>query len=281
MGSDTKDTIVLGKQSVSAEKEAAYRAQIKAARQGGVNSLKGNDPLGHVAKPQIPYLQPQHTAPEISPLTPEGGVQPRPPGSPAIRPETLKQVAEFAAASKKEVEEAKAKADKEEADENLFDDILDMDARTEAEKILNNKIRRKDIESRCAPMNIEDLILKDEVRQRVPIIPDKFEVEFRSLTSQENLFIKQFIAKETTTTDMYLLEKLGICQLTCAVVSVNGKALPDHRDSDGQVKNDLFLEKFKRLSKMSGYIVTDLGLNYMWFDLRVRKLINPEVLGNG
>ena len=38
----------------------------------------------------------------------------------------------------------------------------------------------------------------------------------------------------------------------------------------------------KQILKKSIYVVADLGLNYMWFDLRVRKLLTQtEDLKNG
>jgi hypothetical protein len=280
MSSDTKDVIELG----NPEADSTYKTQIENAKKSlsAVDALKGKSVLGHIERPRMPYLGPMEKA-EVSPFGPEGGVSPRPPGSPVIRQETKAALAAMEEATKKELKKAEEKSKdevKKEEAEDLFD-MLDMDSRSEAERILNNKNRRKEIEKRCTPMNIEDLIWKDEVRQLVPVVPGKFEVEFRSITSQENLFLKQFIAKEATTTDMYLVEKLGICQVTCALVSINGKPLPDHRSPDGAVDETLFKEKFKKVAKMSSYVVGDLGINYMWFDIRVRKLINPDVLGNG
>lgn len=283
---NNKDIIELGKERLDPKSDAAYKKQIAAARTG-IDALKGTEPVGVIPKGRIPNFSTMTDKKSFNPLTPEGGLQPRPPGSPALRPETMEQLQDFAAATAKEVEESKKKISaqeelekQQEAKEDLFE-ALDLDGRSEAEKILNNKKRRLDIESRCEDMNFEDLIWKNEVQQRVPIKPGQFEPVFRSLTPAENLFIKAFISKENITTDMYIMEKMGLCQLACSLVSLNGKDLPPHRDQNGEIKEELFKSKLARVMAMSGYIIADLGLNYTWFDLRVRKLINPDALGNG
>jgi len=178
-------------------------------------------------------------------------------------------------------EEVKKEEEVKQADEDLFN-AFDFTGRNEAERILNNKKRRKEIEDRCVEMRIEDLILRDEVQQLVPIIPNKFEVLFRSMTPDENLFIKRYVAKnDSGQSDQYVLEKFSICQLVCSVLSINGRALPDHRKTDGDIDEKAFETKLKFLLKKSGYIIADIGINYSWFDIRVRKLLNPDSLGNG
>jgi hypothetical protein len=120
------------------------------------------------------------------------------------------------------------------------------------------------------------------VQQNVPIVPGEFEVVFRSMTPDENLFIKSYVAKnDQGKSDQYVLEKYGICQIACSVLSINGRALPDHRDAEGNPNEKNFDVKLKMLLKKSGYVVADLGINYMWFDIRVRKLLSPDAVGNG
>ena len=104
------------------------------------------------------------------------------------------------------------------------------------------------------------------------------------MTPEESLFIKQYLAKDQLgqqNNDNYMLEKFSLCQLACSLVSINGKPLPDHRGKDGSPDESAFKTKLTMLMKKSGYLVADLAVNYMWFDLRVRRLLNPEKLGNG
>lgn len=286
---DSRDVIEFGgRKELDPNAEEAYRQKIAEARKG-VDSLKGTQPLGGIPRPQMPVLSRDRVAaPSPSPMTPDGGVQPRPPGSPAIRPETQQQLEDMAkaqeAAAQATLDEKKvvedAKKEKGLSDDDLFD-MMDFNQRNEAERILNNKKRRKEIEGRCEPMNFEDLLISNEVAQTVPIIPGKFEPRYRSLTPEESLFIKKLMSREQTVNDQYMLEKYGLLQLTCSITSINGVPLPDHRGKDGTPDDDLFQTKLKVITKKSGYIVADLGINYAWFDLRVRRLINPDDLKNG
>ncbi len=284
---EEKGEIVFGKEELSPEQKEAYKRKIESAKRGGVNALKGTEPLGGVERPVIPDFQRLREAGHApSGMTEEGGVAPRPAGAPILRPETAQQLKDMAEAQKAMEAKEAEKKDKEEEDpfkkdeENLFD-ILNSDQRTEAERLLNNKKRREDIESRCAPMKFEDLLFKNEVHQKVPIIPEKFEPTFRSITPEESLFVKRYIAKEASVSDQYLLEKYNICLLACALLSINDSLLPDHRDQNGSPDEKLFEAKLKGIFKKSGYIVADLGINYTWFDIRVRKLITADGLKNG
>lgn len=275
--SDEK-VITFGKDADDAQ-TAAYKEKIAKAK-GGIHALKDPTPVGGVERPRIPLLERQSKMDAASPFTEDGGVQPRPPGSPLLRPETAQQLQDLAKAQVEQKAEEKKAEEKKDVVDELFDGF-DFGGRNEAERILNNKKRRQEIEARCSEMDIADLIMTDEVRQTVTIIPDKFEVVYRSMTPDESLYIKKVLAKESTTADAYIMEKYGLLQLACCVVSINGKALPPHLDKNGEVDEDAFKTKLKLISRKSGYVVADLGINFMWFDLRVRRLLNPERLGNG
>lgn len=276
------ETVVLGRMELDPEEQKKYTDRIRLAKAGGsVASLKGSTPLGHVPKLSgTPFLQPNSQGGiSANPLTQEGGVQARPPGSPAVRPETIESLQKMQEAQAKQAE-VEIKKDVEEAKDDLFD-MFDFTGKNETERILNNKKRRTEIEARCDPMRIEDLVMKDEVRQEVQIVPGKFWAVFRSASPHENLFIKRLMSEEKVTSDQYLMEKYGICQLALSLVSVNGSSLPSHLDENGQPTDKLFEQKLKMVMRKSAYIVADLGLNFFWFDLRVRRLLNPDDLKNG
>ena len=281
---DELKVVEFGRKEVDPDTEAAYAAKIAAAKaKGGVNSLKGTTPVGHVDKLSgLPPLQKRGAADQAPAGLQDGGVSPRPVGSPLLSAQTQQQLEEMQKVQGQQIaEEAKAEEAKKAEDPDVFD-VFDFYGRSEAERVLNNKKRRKDIESRCATMSFEDLLMKDEVRQLVHILPDKFVVEFRSLRPSESLFIKQYMAKEESKTESYLGEKYSMCQLAMAVVSISGKVLgAPHLNDDDQVNEKVFETRLKMLLKKSGYIVADLAINYTWFDVRVRKLLNPDDLGNG
>lgn len=282
--------INLGAKELSPEDEAVYRERIKAAKAGSpLSSFKGSTPVGVEPKVQMPLLQNQRRE---TVEAPQQGVTPRPPGSPAIRPETQAQLEaalkagkeqEQQATEKKELDEKKLADDAKLAE--LFENFDFNGANQSVERILDNKKRRKEIEERCAPMSFEDLLLNDEVKQRVPILPGKFEPHFRSITPVESLYIKQRMSKEIVQTDQYLGEKYNLLLLCCSILDINGQSFPDHRkhshDGTFSIEDELFDSKLASLMKKSGYIIADLGINYFWFDIRVRKLLNPDDLKNG
>jgi hypothetical protein len=282
MAEDPK-VITFGGKTMTADEQEAYRKRIENSRKG-INALKGTTPVGHVEKPPMPNfqeLQARRAAGIDDTETPGPG---RSTSSGPRMSEETKQMLEDATKVAKEIEKetAEKKTSEKEDDDDIFDLLAGASSKmSEAEKILNNKARRKAIESRCSAMKFEDLLMKNEVQQTVPILAGEFEPRFRSMTPDENLFIKRFIAKEPNVSEQYILEKYTILQLTCALVSINGKMLPDHRDKDGYPDEKAFIEKLKIVTRKSGYIVADLSLNYYWFDLRVRRLINPDALGNG
>jgi hypothetical protein len=283
--------INLGQKELSPEEESGYREKIKAAKAGSpISAFKGSTPVGVEQKVQMPVLQNSRRDSVEAPQAP--GVVPRPPGSPTIRPETQEQLAAAIKAGQTQEQEAvdkKALDEKKLADEarmaQLFDSFDFGDASRNVERILDNKKRQKEIEGRCAAMNFEDLLLHDEVKQTVPIIPGKFEPTFRSITPVESLYIKQRMSKETTQTDQFLGEKYNLLLLTCSILDINGAGFPDHRKHHGDgtfsIEDRLFDDKLAALTRKSGYVIADLGINYFWFDIRVRRLLNPDDLKNG
>lgn len=294
MSDEKVGVINLGAKELSPEDEASYREKIKAAKAGApLSSFKGSTPVGGEPKVAIPVLtNPRRESVEAPPAQ---GVTPRPPGSPAIRPETKEQLDAAIKAGKEQeaqTEEQKALDEKKLADDarlaQLFGSFDFNDQAANVERILDNKKRREAIEERTAkssPMAFEDLLLNDEVRQTVSIIPNKFEPTFRSITPVESLYIKQRMSKEIVQTDQYLGEKYNLLLLCCSLIDINGAPFPDHRkhkhDGTFDIDDSLFDDKLGALMKKSGYIIADLGINYFWFDIRVRRLLNPDDLKNG
>ena len=284
MADEKIDVITLGGKELSPEQEREYRDHIAAAKKASpLTGIKGSTPVGVEPKPQMPRFQQG---------PPTGGVHPRPAGAPVLRPETARQVAEAVEAGQKIEQQERdqktldeKKLEEDAKLEKLFQALNLGDQQSQVERILDNKKRKEEIEARCMAMNLEDLILKDEVSQRVPIVPEKFEPVFRSITPIESLYLKSRLAKETVQTDQYIGEKYNIMLLTCSLVSINGALLPEHRvhrpDGGFEVTDSAFDTKLSVILRKSGYIVADLAVNYQWFDVRVRKLLNPDDLGNG
>jgi len=137
--------------------------------------------------------------------------------------------------------------------------------------LLNNPQRRKEIEGRLVKMDITDIIVYGEIRQDVTIVPDKLTVTYRSVSGEEDLAVKQLMFGEHGG-DKYLLDKYTIMQLSMALVAINGDELPTHLDEKKKWKEELFLRKYEKVIKFPIQFIADLGVQYLWFDERVRKL---------
>lgn len=137
--------------------------------------------------------------------------------------------------------------------------------------LLNNPKRRKTLEGRLSPMDITDVILHGEVRQTIPIVPDKLNVTYRSVSGDEDLAVKQMMFGESGG-DRYLMDKYTIMQLTLALVSINGEELPSHLNDKKKFDETRFLSKFEKVTRFPVQLIADLGIQYLWFDERVRKL---------
>jgi len=215
---------------------------------------------------------------------------------PGLSPETkemMEHLGEFAGTAEKVQKRAARESFKEDVDEEedrVEKEIKDEGARIEADikhflpqeefDVLNNSERRKEIESRCQPLNISDIITHGEIRQRVPIRPGKLVVNFRSLSGAEDLAIKSLMWEQKGS-ERYTLDKFSWYQLTLAVVDINGEPLPDHMQN-GKFNEKIFLKKFDMLMKFPIQLLGDLGLNNFWFDQRVKRLFltQAEALKN-
>ena len=150
--------------------------------------------------------------------------------------------------------------------------------------IINNEEQRKIIEARCQPLSIDDLIVSGSLLQRVPIIPGKFEVTFRSMTGEEDLAIKRLIVEESKgleVSDRYLLDKFSLMAVAVGLHAINSNPLPSHLDDKDAFSKEAFLSKFARVTRLPFHMLASIGVNYFWFDLRVRHLFVAENLGNG
>jgi hypothetical protein len=149
--------------------------------------------------------------------------------------------------------------------------------------LLNNPKRRKEIEDRCEEMDITDIIIHGEVRQDVLVKPGKkpLAITFRSVTAEEDLAVKRMMFGETGG-DRYLMDKYVIMQLTLALVSINGEELPTHLNDKRRFDETKFLNKFDKVTQFPLQFIADLGIQYLWFDERVRKLFigSTETLKN-
>lgn len=164
-------------------------------------------------------------------------------------------------------------------------DSFDYDSLRQAinRDLLNNPDQREVIEKRLPPLDIDDLIVKNRVSQRVPIIPVKFEVTYTSMTGQDDLALKRLIMQESKSvevTERYLLDKYAFMAIACGLTAVNGNVLPSHLDERGKFSEEMFWKKFEWVMQRPLHMLSSIGVNHTWFEMRVRKLFVAEKVGN-
>jgi hypothetical protein len=207
------------------------------------------------------------TSPEGEELPVDPKLAPRPPGS-GLRPDTVRELTEVAAANSPDNEELKSI--RKEIDK--IDEIFETNEFGERVKsLLGNKERARLIEARCLPLSLEDLLLTGSVQQKVPIVPGRFEPTFRSPQGDENLAILRLMSSESGSEE-YILDLMQIYRLTAGLHAINSKPLLNHLTTDNDFSEDLFKKKFNIVKKMAVPILADMVVNFNWFVRRVQKL---------
>lgn len=165
-------------------------------------------------------------------------------------------------------------------DGNLFD----YGAIQEQQRILLDKNRRAIIEKQLEPLAIEDMILKREIRQDVPVIPKKLMYTLRTFSQREYLFCLQYVYEHPGSV-LYNEEFLNTCKLICSLVAINGSHLPDHRDNvdtaKEEVTKELFEQKMFHVASLPTPLMADISIQVIWFNDRVAELFSLDNLKNG
>jgi hypothetical protein len=261
-------------------RQTLSQEQMEAMRQQGVPLMQG---VGSA----YPFNQPALQNGDQKMVAPEGtqfANPPRPAGS-GLRPETQQQLEALAKAQQPEAPKAQQPEDKDAKREkentiaaSVRAELDDLEDQFEVDEFGNrvrslflNKERREAIEKRCTPMHVEDLLINQEVRQDVPLIPGRLEVTYRSISGSEDLFVtrRMFGVKGAS---QYIMDLLSAMRLCSAIYAINRRPLPSHL-KEGEPDEDLFKAKLALLMKYPIQLLADLSVNYSWFDQRVKRLL--------
>lgn len=160
-------------------------------------------------------------------------------------------------------------------DRAVLEDLLPEDERA---RRFNNKERRKVIEARLKELNPADLDDHFEYRQVVDTGNVVF--IFRSPSHGEVEAVYRIIISEGAQ-GLYGINKLS-AMLTClGTVSIAGKDLPHHLNSNGVFERTLFDNKYAFYSRFPHGLIEDSRVQFSWFDDRVAKMLSGGNLGNG
>jgi hypothetical protein len=197
--------------------------------------------------------------------------------------EKLAAVTKLVMATEEPAQEAKE--GKKESLIEEFDDTYYYDEQTNTKRPNPySQKRRREIETRCSKIDLSDMLLRQRVEQKIPIIPGKFEITVRDTTGIEDTFIKQQLAKEyydrTEVSASYATSKLARFRLAFCLLSINSKSLTDisienEPATDAEVK--AFKEKLQFISKYPDDIIQDLDIQVVWFKDRVRLISMSDI----
>jgi hypothetical protein len=197
------------------------------------------------------------------------------------------QEAEKETPKKSEVKEDDTQEELDRASEEMVGrnpDLFNFGAISQAVRDMQSGKRREAIEANLAPMDITDLITKQEIEQEIPVIPRRLSYTLRTISQAENLFCLQYLYDHPGS-GLYVEEFLTTCKLTCSVVEINGARLPDHRKGVGtaaeEIDKEEFEKKLKILAKMPVHLIADISIQAIWFNDRVNKLFDVGALKNG
>lgn len=196
---------------------------------------------------------------------------PRPAGA-GLRPDTVAGLNKLAAAQE---QEKKTDADLEKINqeiEDIDDEFVTDEFGNRVRSLLANKERKKAIESRCMPMDFDDLLMKGSVEQRVPIFPGKFEPTFRSTHGHEDDYLNERMGRFRGS-DRQIMDLFSLYRLTCGLVKINNRVLPTHLGQNGRIDEKNFDNKFEMVAALATQVLADLSVNYSWFIRRVEKLL--------
>jgi hypothetical protein len=230
------------------------------------------------------------------------------PGKPKLSPETLRDIetlrnleeqqrnqAEQPKVETAELGEAAGKVGNkplsEEEEEKLKKALNDMDEfeldswkDSMRRNPLNNPGQKEIIEARLQPLDLGDLVVNGYIIQNVPIIPGKFEVQFRTAEGDTDLALKRLImedSKSLEVSERYYLDKFSLMSMAAFLHGINKKVYPDYHDKNGDFDDDKFRAKFRMVIRLPLPMLASIGIHATWFEERVRQLFVMEKLGNG
>jgi hypothetical protein len=141
-----------------------------------------------------------------------------------------------------------------------------------------NNDRKKAIAQRCKELDFDELLEMNEIRQVVPIVPDKLEVEYRTLSGSEDYTAKNLAGDLTIRAHR---DRLQMYYLSLAIVRVNSKEFPPFRVK-GEFNQKAFEQRVEAIMKLPEVLLVDLHVNLRWFRERVEDiLLDQKPLKNG
>jgi hypothetical protein len=164
-------------------------------------------------------------------------------------------------------------------DYGMFRDMMVSD-------LLRSDEQRMIIEERLQPLDLSEYLMNGYVRQFIPIIPNKYEVEFKSLSVEEDLAVKRLVwtyhrEHHQNLPEQFLQDLYAIMTNVAGLWAFNREQESEHLGPNGRFDDELFMAKFNRFWSRGFHLMVSMSVQYNWFDARVRKLFLAQRIKNG
>lgn len=143
-----------------------------------------------------------------------------------------------------------------------------------------NVALRKRLERDMAPVDVDSLFLRGEIRQDVDILKGKLTITFRTLSGKEDLYIKKKLSDVKAETLRYVEDRYMMMQLAAHIVAINDTTLPSML-REGTIDEELFTKRFDKVCALPVMLIERIWVHWVWFQDRVTKEINNDFLSGG
>jgi len=170
-------------------------------------------------------------------------------------------------------------------DEQMEEVMEGMDDKGEPEEnppeLTQEQKLRKAVEARLDPIDIGQYLSGGNLTQRVPIIPEKLEVVFRSVTDEEEVYVDSRLTDEGEMSIREFNRRSSEWALAMHVHSLNGTKWPKIFKNDETINEESVKMRMKRVRKLHTPLFQLLLVNMGWFMERANMALTLEALGNG
>ena len=140
--------------------------------------------------------------------------------------------------------------------------------------------KRKEVEGRLEELAIDDLFTLGELRQHVPIRPNRLEVTFRTLKGAEDLYIKKRLNEVRNDVVRYAEDRFVYMLLCAHIHAYNGKEFTPIM-KNGEVDPISFDKRFEDLCNIPNILIEEIWVHYRWFEDRVKSALTTDNLKGG
>ena len=130
------------------------------------------------------------------------------------------------------------------------------------------------------PIDIGQYLMTGEVKQAVPIVPEKLIVTYRSVSDLEESYVDVLLSDDPDITNRQFMRKVNEYALASHIAEVNGKKWPP-MTINGVIDDKAFKLRLKHVEKLSSPVFNLLSQNLGWFIARVNDALTAEAMGNG